>query len=177
MADLQTQVKELEATNTLKDKLLEILQKENLKLNNIVNEMRNIIECQVCFFLPKQGPVRMCPNGHFICTKCKEKNRQEGKLNCPTCQEPLGEIKSLLAKIVIENVKHECDPAGCEEMVPHIDYKKHQDSCDFRLVLCPGSGVTCSELVALRNIETRSSSCRDKVEQVSPLSLKRCVSA
>ena len=173
MAVLQTKVKVLEAANTLKDNIIaeknellkdkeELIKKcqtENLKFKNIISEMKDRIECQVCFFLPKKGPVPMCPNGHFICTKCKDKNRQEGKVNCPTCQEPLGKIRSLLAKTVIENVRHKCDLEGCQEMVPLIDYKKHQDNCDFRLILCPGLG--CNKLVALCNIETHISSCKD----------------
>ena len=164
MIDLRTRVKELEAANKLKDRLLkdkegdfEVIEAENVKWNKIVEEMRGRVECQVCLILPKQGPVPMCPNGHFICTACKARNRQEGKLNCPTCQAPLGEIKSLLAKTVIENVKHECDHEGCEEMIPHNEYQKHQESCHFRLVLCPGGGRTCHKLVAFCHLEIHTS--------------------
>ena len=113
---------------------LEIQKAENLKLNKFVEELRSRVECQVCFVPPRQGPVPMCPNGHFICTNCKARNRQEGKTHCPTCQQPLGEIRSLLAKIVIENMLHECDLEGCGEMLAHSGFKRHQDSCHFRLV-------------------------------------------
>ena len=113
---------------------LEICRAENLKLKTLVDEMRSRVECQVCLVLPRQGPVPMCPNGHFICTSCKARNRQEGKTRCPTCQQPLGEIRSLLARILIENVLHECDLEGCGQMVTLGGYKGHQDRCDFRLV-------------------------------------------
>ena len=94
MMDLEIRVKELEAANTTKDKTIADMSKlfkdkeRNLEtLHKIVDEMRGRVECQVCLILPKQGPVRMCPNGHCICTVCKARNRQKGKLNCPTCLE------------------------------------------------------------------------------------------
>ena len=109
-------------------------QAETLKLKTLVDEMKGRVECQVCLALPRQGPVPMCPNGHFICSPCKARNGQEGKTNCPTCRQPLGEIRSLLARILIENVLHECDLEGCGQKVAHNDYKRHQDRCDYRLV-------------------------------------------
>ena len=187
--ELEARVKELEAANTLKDKTIakknkllkdkgkdmEILRSENVNWNTLVNEMKGRVECQVCFLLPKQGPVPMCPNGHFICSDCKARNRQEGKVNCPTCKEPLGEIKSLLAKTVIDNVMHECDLEGCQEMIHLSGYKRHQDRCEFRLVLCPGSGRTCNKFVAFSEVEIHISSCLDMVKGFSTLSEKGVV--
>ena len=81
-----------ENDKVLKD--LDIVQTENQKLNTLVTEMRSRVECQVCFVPPRRGPVPMCPNGHFICTSCKARNRQEGKTHCPTCQQPLHRVKN-----------------------------------------------------------------------------------
>ena len=51
----------------------------------------------------------------------------------PTC-----DIRSLLAAVVIENTKHECAWVGCSEVVPHSEYRSHQEQCGHRLVSCPG---------------------------------------
>ena len=128
------------------------LKRENLGWEKIVEEMKDRVECQVCLILPKDGPVPMCPNGHFICTGCKGKREQDGKVDCPSCKVFLGEIKCLLATTVIENVKHECDFKGCKELVHFSDYKNHQENCPYRPVKCPGGTNGCNKLVAFNDI-------------------------
>ena len=102
----------------------------------------------------------MCPRGHFICTHCKGKREHEGKHECPTCKEPLGEIKSLLATLVIENVKHECDLKGCTEKIYHSEYKKHQNMCNYRLVRCPGGEAFCKEIMGFNDVEEHIKNCK-----------------
>ena len=180
LADLQARIKQLEDSNNIKDntiaeqndlledksKKLEAellantkLKSENNKWTKTIEEMRERVECQVCLLLPKDGPVPMCPNDHFICSICKGKRRQEEKFDCPTCKEPLGAIKSLLAKTVIENVKHECDLEGCKKMIDYSEFKTHQEECDFRLVRCPG--YACEEMVAFNLIIDHARGCND----------------
>ena len=180
LADLQARMKQLEDFNALKDntiaeknQLLEEqskkleselrnntkLKNENNWLNKTLEEMRERVECQVCLLLPQSGPVPMCPNGHFICTSCKGRRRQEGKDDCPTCKEPLGEIKSLLAKTVIENVKHECDLEGCKKMIDHSEIKNHKKMCEFRLVRCPGEN--CEVMLAFNLAMEHIRGCKD----------------
>jgi len=79
--------------------------------------------------------------------------RREGKRECPTCRVPMGEGKSLLAKMILENMEHECSLEGCEAMVAHEEYQRHQEACSFRLVICPGSNITCTEMVAFIDLE------------------------
>ena len=131
---LEDKSKKLEAERLANTKLTS----EIGKWTKTIEEMRKRVECQVCLLLPQSGPVPMCPKGHFICTSCKGGRMQEGMDDCPTCKEPLVEIKSLLAKTVIENVKHECDLEGCKKMINHSDFKIHKEGCHFRLVRCIG---------------------------------------
>ena len=72
----------------------------------------------------------------------------------------MGGIKSLLAMVVIENVEHQCDLPGCQEMVHYRDYKKHQEQCTHRMVLCPVD--SCSKLVPFEDIPDHILACPDK---------------
>ena len=53
----------------------------------------------------------------------------------------MGTGKSLLAKTLIENIDHKCNLPGCDKVVPHKEYKQHQDECNYRLVKCPGLDI------------------------------------
>ena len=66
---------------------------------------------------------------------------------CPTCREPIGEGKSLLAFTVVKQAKHECRLKGCTELIPFDEIKQHEEECNWRLVICPGSGVSCKAMV------------------------------
>jgi hypothetical protein len=95
----------------------EELQEERGRLQEVLEEMRSKVECPVCLVVPRAGPVPVCPMGHFICSGCKERRGREGERNCPTCRGPMGEAKSLLASVVIENVMHECNNKDCDTMI------------------------------------------------------------
>jgi len=115
------------------------------KVLKVLEELQEKIECPVCLAVPREGPVPCCPSGHITCSPCLGKLRAEGKLECPTCREPMGEGKSALAKVVIESMEHECSFQGCDELVAFKDYKKHQVTCEHRLVVCPAVGCDKTE--------------------------------
>ena len=108
---------------------------ENRSFRHVMEEMRRKVECPVCLVMPREAPA-MCPRGHFMCHCCKERRSQNNQNDCPTCDIAMGDIKSLLAMVVIENTKHECVWVGCSEVVPRSEY---QEQCAHRLVACPGS--------------------------------------
>ena len=62
----------------------------------------------------------------------------------------MGGIKSLLATVVLENVEHQCDLKDCEEMVHYRDYKKRQEQCEHRIVLCPA--LSCGKMFTFKTI-------------------------
>merc|ERR1712129_181619 len=76
-----------------------------------------------------------------------------------TCREPMGKGKSLLAKMVIESMEHECSLEGCNAMVTHQDYKMHQEACGYRIVICPGS-LTCKKMVPFCEVEEHVKNCK-----------------
>ena len=139
----------------VKELTTEELVGEVTKYRKLMSEMKANMECPVCLIVPRDGPVPCCPRGHLICTNCLDKMLPavDGKKNCPTCREPMGEGKNLLAKMLIENMEHECDLEGCKQLVPFIDLEQHKKICDYRLVICPGRNVKCKELVPFCSVE------------------------
>ena len=52
------------------------LRKENNQLVELVEELKQMVECPVCLLLPKnRGPIPVCSNGHFVCTTCRCEER------------------------------------------------------------------------------------------------------
>ena len=50
----------------------------------------------------------------------------------------MGNNKSLLAMVVIENMEHECTNTGCTEKLSYEKLTKHvEEFCKFRVILCP----------------------------------------
>ena len=81
-------------------------------VGKIVKKLRQLVECPVCLSMPREGPVPCCVKGHIVCCPCLNRLRGEGRLGCPTCREPMGKGKSLLALVVIEEIQHECRNQG-----------------------------------------------------------------
>ena len=48
------------------------LRLENKQLRELVEELKGVVRCQVCWVLPRDGlPVPVCSNGHFVCRNCR----------------------------------------------------------------------------------------------------------
>jgi len=136
-----------------------------IKHNKLMRLARERLECPVCLVVPRMGPVPSCPSGHLTCSPCLLKMRKEGRGdNCPTCRAPMGDGQSLLANVLIENMDHVCSMKGCKEKVPFEDYEKHQEECIHRLVICPGSNLTCHDRVAFSDVEAHILTCPDSIE-------------
>ena len=54
----------------------------------IIRDLKKALECPVCFYTPKTGPLYQCENGHIICSGCN------GKVNkCPECRVDLPNVR------------------------------------------------------------------------------------
>lgn len=146
---------------TLKRKLenVESYKAKMVKQDKFVQNLKDRIECPVCYDIPRCGPVPICPNGHIVCSKCKRDD-------CPTCRIPMGDGKSLIAVAIIETVDHTCKFDNCNEEFPYGDpLEKHETSCSLRTVNCPKAGCNIKvALVGLLNHLLQSSCCDQKVE-------------
>ena len=128
------------------------------KYRKLTSELSARLECPVCLTLPRKGPVPCCPRGHLVCAPCHKKMKQQGSGNCPTCRDPMGEAKNLLASVVIENLNHQCDLTGCKELVAYQGLAEHKEKCDYRLVICPGQ-PSCNVMVPFCEIDSHATHC------------------
>eukprot|EP00092_Neocalanus_flemingeri_P040019 GFUD01043588.1.p1 GENE.GFUD01043588.1~~GFUD01043588.1.p1 ORF type:complete len:454 (-),score=131.43 GFUD01043588.1:46-1407(-) len=115
------------------------------KYTALTSTLRDEVDCPVCLEVPTCGPVLVCPNGHFVCSKCKDSH-------CPTCRVRLFSGKSLLAVKVIENVEHACRNEDCGKFFPLEEYKLHLTSCLHRTVNCPSPNEFCSRKMSLSKV-------------------------
>ena len=48
------------------------LRLENKQLRELVEELKGVVRCNVCWVLPRDGaPVPVCSNGHLVCRTCR----------------------------------------------------------------------------------------------------------
>ena len=45
----------------------------------LIQKLKDKLECPVCLDVPRNAPVPVCLNGHFVCQKCKRDS-------CPSCR-------------------------------------------------------------------------------------------
>ena len=81
-------------------------------------------------------------------------------MDCPTCRVPMGQGRSLLALTVIKNVKHECGHQGCNVKLELDQIKEHEETCVWKLILCPGNGSRrCTAVIPLCNVLNHAQGC------------------
>ncbi|KAK8776205.1 hypothetical protein V5799_030451 [Amblyomma americanum] len=101
--------------------------------------MDTLLDCPVCSELVRP-PIHQCPNGHLLCSSCREKVD-----DCPTCREPMGNIRNLKLEKLAEKMSFWCKykDSGCPLKLPLADHAWHYDVCEFRPVPCPYPGRAC----------------------------------
>jgi len=115
------------------------------KYDLLVARLLAKVECPVCFEVPKEAPINVCPNGHVVCNTCKRER-------CPTCRVRMGPGTSIIALTVVENIPHTCEFQihGCLVTCQLQELKLHQAQCQFRTVHCPNS--RCPEKIPLATL-------------------------
>eukprot|EP00092_Neocalanus_flemingeri_P017369 GFUD01018786.1.p1 GENE.GFUD01018786.1~~GFUD01018786.1.p1 ORF type:complete len:451 (+),score=125.33 GFUD01018786.1:108-1460(+) len=123
------------------------------KYTALTSTLRDQVECPVCLEVPTSGPVHVCPNGHFVCSKCKDSHCPTRRVkHCPTCRVKMFSGKSLLTVKVIENIEHACRNEDCGKFFPLEEYKLHLTSCLHRTVNCPSPNEFCSRKMSLSKV-------------------------
>ena len=89
------------------------------KQSEFCQQLTNKMECPICHEVPHHGPVPVCPNGHVVCTTCKTEL-------CPTCRQPMGAGKSILANLVLEHVEKKCKFVCCDEELVLVKLDQHE---------------------------------------------------
>lgn len=106
------------------------------KYDNLVGDLKDAVECRVCYSIPRRPPVLCCRNGHPLCQRCRSKCETTA---CPTCRTPKTDCVSQTAAIIIQKIEHFCEfrDEGCTVRAYLNEIAKHEERCPFRLVRCP----------------------------------------
>ena len=111
-------------------------------------ELREDLECPVCFVIPKSGPIYQCEAGHIHCKSCHPQLHE-----CPVCRGPIGNMRSLMTEKIIAKLPTKCSFAeyGCleDEKLPE-EMLLHETCCNFRLTKC--LCTPCNEDVPVSDI-------------------------
>merc|ERR1719341_2983159 len=136
------------------------VEEERVKIEKMSKELQSQVECPVCLSMPREDkPVPCCPQGHFVCSTCRDDSIRQGRLDCPTCRVPMGQGQSLLALTVIKNVQHECGHQGCSVKFNLDQIKEHEEKCTWRLIPCPGMGLFCKANTPVGNVLNHAKVC------------------
>ena len=111
-------------------------------------DLREDLQCPVCFSIPRSGPIYQCESGHLHCKKCHPGLRQ-----CPICRGQIGNTRSLMTEKLIAKLTTKCSftEQGCceDEKLPE-EMLLHERACNFRLVKC--LFIACDEKVPVADL-------------------------
>lgn len=104
------------------------------------DELASLFECPVCFdyIVP---PILQCQNGHLVCQPCKLR-----LTTCPSCRVQItSNIRNLQMEKVASTIFFPCKYSigGCKRMMLYKDKPHHEESCRFKLYICPCPGTSC----------------------------------
>jgi len=124
----------------------------NQSVASPMTKMKSQLECPVCFNIPRDLPVPMCPSGHIVCRPCKTRVK-----DCPTCRQPMpANMTNSLVGALIEQVQHSCkySDQGCEVKMMLQDLVIHEKQCSDRTIRCPYPG--CTRQLKLKDFDTHA---------------------
>ena len=97
-------------------------------------DIREDLECPVCFKIPRTTPIYQCEQGHIHCKTCHPRLQ-----NCPVCRGPIGNTRNLVVEKIISKLPVRCVnfENGCQEPQALPDQIiEHEKYCEFRMVNC-----------------------------------------
>ena len=104
------------------------------------------LRCSVCLKIFKD-PVQ-CPNEHYFCRSCIQRNLRHNAKTCPVCKHPLTEETftkppRILTEL-LENLMIRCDyeNRGCQELTKLEFLDGHVRSCGYSPTRCTNTGCT-----------------------------------
>jgi hypothetical protein len=105
-------------------------------------ELLEELKCPVCLMY-MAFPIRMCENGHNICSSCKEH-----LTHCPTCRGKFVNVRNITLEKLAASAIYPCKnrEGGCEETFTADNRDSHLAVCLFQSRECPFrklSGVDC----------------------------------
>lgn len=132
----------------VKDELSRLTRKHE----DLVEKLRDKVECPVCLEVPKKAPIYVCYNGHVVCEVCVREK-------CPSCRSSMVRSNNILAVTVVENIDHQCQ--HCNNYFSWENLAQHKKECQHREVKCPY--LPCDSMVSLASLKEHVlNGCFDK---------------
>lgn len=122
----------------------------------LMNSVKKILECPVCYQI--YGPPRIwqCTNGHLTCDQCHEHST-----TCPLCRSAFSNVRPLAVEELSRQVPLKCmnGAQGCDVTLPLRDRETHEQSCEFTRGHCPVLSCNLQFLIkdTLQHMETQHS--------------------
>lgn len=123
-------------------KVKEELSRLTRKHEDLVEKLRDKVECPVCLEVPKKAPIYVCSNGHVVCEVCVREK-------CPTCKSSMVRSNNILAVTVVQNIDHQCQ--HCNNYFSLGNLAQHKRECQHREVKCPE--LECDSMVSLASLK------------------------
>ena len=104
------------------------------------------LKCSVCLRVFKDPA--QCPNEHYFCRSCIQRNLRHNAETCPVCQHPLTEETLTkpprILTEMLESLMIRCDyeNRGCRELIKLEFLDRHVRSCDYSPTRCTNTGCT-----------------------------------
>ena len=105
-----------------------------------------ILKCSVCLKVLKD-PVQ-CPNEHYFCRSCIQRNLSHNAKTCPVCEHSLTEetltkppriVTQWLGNLMI---RCDCENRGCQELIKLEFLDRHVQDCGYSPTRCTSTGCT-----------------------------------
>lgn len=142
---------------------MKVVYERNLNVMATFKEkVEEILECPVCFNIPREFPVPSCRAGHIVCRPCR-KNMS----TCPTCRHNLSHTNTMVGYMA-QICSHKCSFTvfGCDHITNIDEIGRHEEECQERTIQCPFKD--CSRDIQLKNFEdhTRDQECAIDLNRV-----------
>ena len=97
-------------------------------------DIREDLQCPVCFKIPRTTPIFQCEEGHILCNTCHPRLH-----DCPVCRRPLRNTRCRAIEKIISKLPLRCINfnEGCDEPQALPDkIIEHEKECNYRSVKC-----------------------------------------
>ena len=112
-------------------------------MDDFLQKLEEILQCPVCYSLPRKLPVHSCTAGHIVCQDCRPSVDF-----CPTCRVSLLYNTNTIAGNLISLTPHKCkfNAMGCNVALQLNEIEQHEKYCIERIVTCPFRRVVITEV-------------------------------
>ena len=115
-----------------------------VRMASFQEQVEELMECPVCFKIPRRMPIECCRFGHLVCEDCRPKVE-----SCPTCRGGYLNYTNTVAGYISLIVAHKCkfSPLGCHVKMSVHTITRHEKICPERVIRCAFRG--CAKEMAL----------------------------